>query len=136
MKSKKERPTQKTIFLPKWENKQLRKILTLVKFGLIFLFTATVTGYTQIYGRQGTENTVTTGIYNDLSDNSANNDGESSRSSGGLYRDDTQGPGTRPKPGEGIGQEAPIKDGLGVLVACSILFGIVEVVLHKNANNK
>jgi len=40
MKSTEERPTQKTIFLPEWENKKLRKILILVKFGLIFLLCA------------------------------------------------------------------------------------------------
>jgi len=111
----------------------MKKIVTTI---LIFMFTATVAGYAQIYGRQGTENTETTGIYNDLSVNSTNNADEGSRRFGGLYRSDTQGPGLRPKPDGGIGKEAPIKDGLGVLLACSVVFGIVEVILHKNANNK
>jgi len=117
----------------------MKKIIAIF---LIILFPATVTVYAQIYRSEEKHNNEATGIYNEPPMNSIEEYTEESPEdySGGLFRSDTQEPGLRPDVNEGIGEEgeddAPINDGLGVIIVCSLFFVIIEFFIHKYSNNK
>jgi len=103
----------------------------------LYMFAVSVTGYAQLYKTKSTEeknptteqnstvgNISEIGIYGhpDTSTSLSEN-----ANSGGIFRADATGPGGRPDVGEGIGEEAPLKDGINVLVLCSIAFVVVKV---------
>jgi len=87
---------------------------------LISIFTATFTGHAQVFQNQETTSENTAGFFNNPSDNQGVND-----DSGGLFRSDASSPGSRPGRGEGIGQEAPLGNGLNVYIAWVILFALI-----------
>jgi len=86
---------------------------------LISIVAATVTGQAQIFQNQETTSENITGLYSNPSDNSDIID-----DSNGLFRSNPD-PGSRPGRGEGIGQEAPLGNGLNVIIAWSILFALI-----------
>jgi len=101
----------------------MKKILFTI---LIFLSIATTTSYAQIFKDKMPDNKRTTGIY----DNTPKNI-ESDKNYLGFFRNNSPaGPGDRPGSGEGIGQ-APIKDGILLLVAYSALLVVVKVIVRK-----
>jgi len=103
---------------------------------LIFMFTATVSVCAQIYNNQepGNNNSAgQNGYYSTYSDVTLTNSNENAGSSG-LFKDTATGPGGRPVNGEGIGQEAPLGNGLNVLIACSVIYGIVLFFKMKSKN--
>jgi len=111
----------------------MKKIIAII---LIILFPATVTVYAQIFRSDE--------IHNHESSNNSTMEYSYESSddySGGIFRTDAEEPGlTPPDASEGIGEEgeadAPLNGGLGFLVVCSVAFGVVKLLLHKNANNK
>ena len=96
---------------------------------MIILFTVTETGYAQFFKNQETE----TGSISGQKDSPSSNSDDISGNSGFFRAGDATDPGNRPGSGEGIGQEseAPIKDGLGVLVTCSVIFVCVKIFKKK-----
>ena len=105
----------------------MKKILITI---ILFLFTATVTSYV--------------GFFRESSD--ADNSEETSGNHGGFFKSDDRyfssetsddhygffrdssadNPGSRPDSGGGIGQEAPVGDGLFTLIACCAGLVIVK----------
>jgi uncharacterized OsmC-like protein len=62
---------------------------------------------------------------------------ESANDYGGFFRSSSaDSHGGRPGNGGGIGQEAPLKDGLYALAGCCILLVIVKTVKEKRKNRK
>ena len=107
----------------------MKKIIITI---MIILFVATEIGYAQIFKNQENETGSTSGMKD-----SPANDSDHIYSGSGLFRSgEATGPGGRPGNNEGIGQEseAPLKDGLGVLVACSAIFVFVKVYKRKQKN--
>jgi len=115
----------------------MKKILGAI---LIIMFTATVTGYSQNYKNLNSENENLTkdqnsySIYNETplgnpDENSENSNGRG----GGLFRDSSN-PDGRPGEGDGIGQETPLDNGLNVLIACSVIYGVVTFSRMKLKN--
>lgn len=94
---------------------------------MIILFTAIGTGYAQIYKSQETKPGTTSG----LKDSPASHSDDVSGNSEFFRAGDATGPGDRPGNGGGIGQEAPLKDGLHVILVCSLIFGIVKLSYGK-----
>ena len=96
---------------------------------MIILFTVTGAGYAQFFKNQDTE----TGSSSGQKDSPSNNSDDVSGSQGFFRAGDATDPGNRPWNGEGIGQEseAPIKDGLGVLVTCSVIFICIKIFKMK-----
>ena len=87
-------------------------------------FTASsVTTYAQFF-KDKESSSATTSSRNFDTDNGA-----------GFFRNSNSGPGGRPGDGEGIGQEAPLGDGLNALVACCVLFGFVKIYNDKRKKN-
>jgi len=120
----------------------MKKILITIT---IFLFTATVTGYAQLFmDNDITDNTGTTdgssysgGEYSNGGDYSYTGSEYSSGDSdedAGFFRtppEDDNKPGGRPDSGGGIGQEAPLDDGLSILIVCCVILVIVKVLKNK-----
>ena len=87
---------------------------------LISIVVATVTGHAQIFQNQETTSENTTGLFSDPSDNTEVYD-----NSLGLFTSETPDPGSRPAKGEGVGQEAPLGNGLNIFIVWSILFALI-----------
>ena len=95
---------------------------------LVYLFAATTAGYAQFFRDRDTNNDRTT--------ENAYGSSRSENNSAGFFRSsEADGPGDRPGSGGGIGQgqDAPLKEGLHVLLGCCLIFGVVKVV---NGNRK
>lgn len=114
---------------------------------LIFLFTAIASGcYAGINSddkRPGEDNSSSSssssssGFFSSNTDNN-NPQVENSDQSGGFFRSDADDLSGRPdsgnngNPGQGIGQKpTPLRDGLHILVACGIIFGLVKFFNEK-----
>ena len=97
------------------------------------LVTMMGTGYAQMFKNQDTETETTLGS----NDSPSSNSDDVSGSSGFFRAGDATDPGNRPGNGEGIGQESetPLKDGLSVLVACSVIFVFVKVFKKKQKDD-
>ena len=92
------------------------------------MFTSTVTSYAQFFRENETSNNRdrnSSGIMNRNTPSSSSSDLDNSY--GGFFRNSPGGPGDRPGSGEGIGQEAPVEDGILVLVSCCIFLGAVKI---------
>jgi len=118
-------------------NKQIKKNLIIT---LIFLFTTAAVNHASVFEKEkmdGSKLPDTGSLYGNSSGNSIKSSdsvGDSEESfGGGLFRSD-HNPGSRPGIGEGIGEEAPIGNGLHVLVILSVLLGIVKI--FRNKSNK
>jgi len=105
---------------------EMKKILITI---IIFIFTATVTGYSQLFkDNDVTDNTgATTGSSYSGSEYSSNGSEYSSGDSNGgvgFFRTPPEDnkPGGRPDCGGGIGQDAPLGNELKVLLACSAVY--------------
>jgi len=106
----------------------MKKILVTI---LIFLFTATAIGYAGIFKGQSEDNSSDN---NSVSyDSSVSNSEEiSNEDYGGFFRSSSaDDPGGRPGNGGGIGQEAPLSDGLPVLISCCVLLGLLKTFNEK-----
>jgi len=93
----------------------------------ILIFTATITGYSQFFKENYASNTRTAdgNSYNASKHSSEN--AEEIKEHGGFFKAPAPGgPGDRPETGGGIGQEAPLGDGLTALVVCSVFFGLFK----------
>ena len=98
----------------------MKKIIFVI---IVILLTAATVGYTQTFDNQEVDN----GVFNGRSNNYETNSDFS-----GLFKNETDDPGGRPENGSGIGQEqAPLKDGLSVLIACSVAFILVKIYKSK-----
>ena len=98
---------------------------------LIFMFAATTASYAGIYKNRAAEDkSYSGGIYGNRSGNAEEKDWGS-----GIYRSSDPDPGGRPGSGGGIGQEdgdnAPLGDGLSILLACSALLVIAKAIAKK-----
>ena len=96
------------------------------------MFVAAATGYAGIYTSQPADGErYAGGIYSNSSVNALG----SSNQNSGLFRSSAPSPGNRPGNGGGIGQEevgdAPLGDGLLVLVVCSVLLVVVKIIVRK-----
>jgi len=100
----------------------MKKILITI---LVYLFTATTTSYAQFFRDRETNNNGTT-------ENAYGSSG-SGDNYGGFFRTEADNPENRPGDGGGIGQDAPVKEGLHVLIGFCLIFGVVKVV---NENRK
>jgi len=97
---------------------------------LIFMYTAITPGNAGIYtGKAIDYGGNAGGIYSNISDNS-----EGKNSGYGIYKSFASSPGNRPGIGDAIGQEqedAPLGDGLTVLVVCSAILLIAKEIANK-----
>jgi len=112
----------------------MKKVLATI---LIFMVGEIITGYAQIYNKQEPENETAIeqngyAIYNEASFLDSSN---KNADTGGIFRDTpATSPGNRPINGGGIGQEAPLGNGLHVLIACSIIYGVIVFFKMKSKN--
>ena len=105
----------------------MKKILSTI---IIFCLIATSTSYAQFFnGKSGNgESSENTAIY----DNAINSGNETNEDYGGFFRSsNADTPGGRPGNGDAIGQEAPLKDGLPVLVGCCLLLIVIKSVKDR-----
>jgi len=96
-----------------------------IGFFIVFLFLATAPSNAQFFRDQSdSESSYSSG---------SNYSGESSDDYGGFFRSsNSTDPGGRPGGGEGIGQEAPIRDGIPVIIACCIALALLKIFDGKN----
>ena len=88
---------------------------------IVILLTAATVGYTQIFENKETGN----GVFSNRINNSETNSDFS-----GLFKNEADAPGGRPENGSGIGQEqAPLKDGLSVLISYSV--ALIAMKIYK-----
>ena len=104
----------------------MKKISSLL---IIFCFIATSTSYAQFF-RDQSDNDNSSGnsgaVYNSNAGSSVT---ETNDDYGGFFRSsNADSPGGRPGNGDAIGQEAPLKDGLPVLVGCCLLLMVVKTI--------
>ena len=96
----------------------------------IFLFTATAISYAGIYSTPSSSSESSGsgggGFYSNQSNNSGGDSG-----AGALFRSSTNDPGGRPGGGDGIGQEAPLGNGLRTLIICAFIYGVVKISSRK-----
>ena len=98
----------------------------------IFLFILTVTGHAQILKTHKTNNRTAT----ELSLNSTYNyEGNSSYNSI-FFKTDESGFKERPETGKSVGQIIPTGDGVNILVAYSVIFGLVKFAYIRKKKNK
>ena len=97
----------------------MKKILITI---IIFMFTSTVTGYAQFFKDNDRRETTT-----NSSDESGYSSGNSEGGAGFFKTPPARKPGGRPETGDGIGQQAPLEDGLSVLIVCGVILVIVKV---------
>jgi len=102
----------------------------------ILLFTSTVISYAGIFKEQADDNSSNnTGFFNDS--NSSNIEEASYEDYGGFFRSSSaDNPGGRPGNGGGIGQEAPIRDGLPVIVAYCVVLALVKTFKEKRKKDQ
>jgi len=102
----------------------MKKILN---FFIVFLFLATAPSNAQFFRDQSDSESSYS------SSSSSSYSGESSDDYGGFFRSsNSTDPGGRPGGGEGIGQEAPIRDGIPVIIACCIALALLKIFDVKN----
>jgi len=98
---------------------------------IIILFTMTEISNAQFFRSQDNDNSgSSTGITNVFGNSSRNS--EDDNSSSGFFRSPDSGSlDDRPGNGDGIGQEAPLGDGLPVFIICCSVLGVVKLVQMK-----
>jgi hypothetical protein len=106
----------------------MKKIIILTA---IFIISATSAGYAGIF-RDQQENASSRNTSMQHENNAGSSGGTSSDDSGGFFRNSGPGdPGDRPGDGGGIGQDAPVSDGLGVLMAYCMIFCCGKIFASK-----
>ena len=104
---------------------------------MIFLFTATTVSYAgpsdPEYNERASNNQsgFFSGSDSDNTSSGTNASESPDQTSGFFSSPNADNPGGRPGDGGGIGQQAPLRDGLNVLVACCVLFGFVKFFNEK-----
>jgi len=99
----------------------MKKLIPVLMFTLMFIFSATVTSYAGFFNQSETNDSYSS------SSNNTYSRGESSEDYGGFFRSSSAGnPGNRPGNGDGIGQDAPVGDGIPVIIACCIALGLLK----------
>jgi hypothetical protein len=106
---------------------------TLIVF-VVLLFSVVEISYAGIYTSQ-TNQEKTFSPYNSLYGPPAGNTIIPSDTSSGLFKAPENGFGGRPGNGEGIGQEAPIDDGLAILLVCCGVLVIIRAYIRKREKN-
>ena len=105
----------------------MKKILITI---IIFMFTATVTGYAQFF-KDNDSNSGTTGgsSYSESESGYSSGNSEEGNDYGGFFKARASKPGGRPDITEegGIGQQAPVGDGLPILIVCCVILVIVRM---------
>jgi len=106
----------------------MKKILVTIT---IVLFTSTAIGYAGIFKEQSDDiSSNNTGVFSNS--NNSTTEETTSEDYGGFFRSSSaDDPGGRPGNGGGIGQEAPLGDGLPVIVACCVILVLVKTFKEK-----
>jgi hypothetical protein len=112
----------------------MKKISSLL---ILFCFIATSISYAQFFREQSDDDNSSSGSNSAVYDSKTGNSGsENNDDNGGFFRSSSaDNPGGRPGNGGGIGQEAPIKDGLHVLIGCCLVLAVVKSVNEKRKIN-
>jgi hypothetical protein len=98
----------------------------------IMIFLVTITGYAGIYrSESANDGQYGGGLY----ENSYNTSVGENSGYGGIYRSSADDPGDRPGSGGGIGQNAPLGDGVRSIVVCCLIYGLVKII-NKKRNDK
>ena len=100
-------------------NYKMKKIIITI---LIIIFTASpVTTYAQFFkDKEPSAARTSSSSY------------DTDYSNAGFFRNpNNNGPGDRPGDGEGIGQEAPLGDGINAIITCCVIFGFVKIYNEK-----
>ena len=108
----------------------MKKILSLF---IIFYFIATSISYAQFF-REKSENDNSSGSSSAIYDSNAGSSATETDDhyEGGFFRSSSADtPGGRPGNGDAIGQEAPLKDGLPVLIGCCLLLIVIKSVKDR-----
>ena len=109
----------------------MKKISSLL---IIFCFIATSISYAQFF-RDKPDNDNSSGSNSAVHDSNTGRTvvvTETNDEYGGFFRSsNADSPGGRPGNGDAIGQEAPLKDGLPVLIGCCILLVVVKTIKDK-----
>ena len=100
---------------------------------MIFLLTATISSYAGIY-RDKTTSKGESSEYGALYRN-APSSSEGDSSAGSLFRSSNNDLDDRPGNGTGIGQEAPIGNGIRTLAICCLIYGIIKLSSRKGHKN-
>jgi hypothetical protein len=108
----------------------MKKIIVTI---MVFLLSATVISYAGIFGNQTTSNDEYSSQSGALYDNSTKYSREDS-GFGALFSGPSDDPGDRPDNGDGIGQEAPISDGVRTLAICCFIYSIIKVCSNTRKN--
>ena len=131
---------------------------------ILFFLISTMSNYAQFFKGQPETSTYSSGVtntnynsrinYSGIQDNNSpmnrklNNNNNisysgdfqemfSEENTGGFFRNSSAGgPGDRPGSGDGIGQEAPLVDGLAFLIACCGILIVVKTVREKQKKPK
>jgi len=105
----------------------MKKISSLL---IIFCFIATSISYAQFF-REHSDNDNSSGSNSAVHDSNAGKTVTETNDDygGGFFRSsNADTPGGRPGNGDAIGQEAPLKDGLPVLIGCCLLLVVIKSV--------
>jgi hypothetical protein len=109
----------------------MKKIIILT---IIFIVSATSAGYAGIF-RDQQENASSRNTSMQHENNAGSPEGTSSDDYGGFFRNSGPGaPGDRPGTGGGIGQNAPVSDGIPVILVCCAFFIVIKI-LDENRKN-
>ena len=113
----------------------MKRILNIV---VIFLFAATATSYAGFFKDQPETNN-SSGNSGSHSNSRISHTGETnSENYSGFFGSpsgaDPLDPGGRPESGDGIGQDAPLGDGLSVLFVCCVALVLVKIYRHKRSS--
>jgi len=107
----------------------MKKILITI---IIFMFTATVTGYAQFFKDNNTNRKEATTVSSSFSESRySSSNSEEGDDGAGFFKASTDGPGGRPGTGGGVGQSAPLDDGLSILIVCCVILVIVRILKNK-----
>jgi hypothetical protein len=104
-----------------------KKIITVV----ILLLTTTAINYAGIYKQSENESSDYSNTGSLFENDIRSEESVSDDNGGGLFRAPADDPGGRPGNGGGIGQRAPIGEGIHVLVACCVILAAIKVSKKK-----
>jgi hypothetical protein len=104
-----------------------KKIITVV----ILLLTTTAINYAGIYKQSENESSDYSNAGSLYKNNTKSGESVSDDNGGGLFRAPANNPVGRPGNGGGIGQEAPIHDGLHILTTCCVILIVFKIMKMK-----
>ena len=117
-------------------NDLMKKTAVRIMIVLVTLtVTATATSYAQFFRDGENDNTPTDVIEMYGNDGTTFDSPEGDYDNGGFFRSNASNPGNRPGASDGIGQTAPLRDGLPILIACFATLVIVKIIKNKRKKN-